>query len=208
MAATISFLTAGYNLNTSGLGFFGAGGFGQSVAVSAYQDTTYITDGAGLVQGPQGNNCKWIHSASGQLAGSVNLALQSIPNYQSTMNIHFVNDTPCRVQNGKFYIYDRTSTSNQSSGVLTYCCNIIHPLTTQTAGGSGGSTWQAPNGSSYMILTEYSNGGGYSPGLSGYGFNGISTSDASHDFYMVMSASPNSIGAKSLYGCLVSLEYL
>src|SRR3954465_7657346 len=102
--ATLSFLTGGFgqpinNLNGSGLGFFGAGGFGNSVAVAAYQDTTYITDGNGVSQGPQGNNVKWIHASSGQVAGTTNLLLQSIPNYQSTLNIRFSHTSAVRTQN-------------------------------------------------------------------------------------------------------------
>ena len=43
------------NLSGSGLGFYG-GGFGYSVAVGSYQDTTFITSSVGTTQGPQCNN--------------------------------------------------------------------------------------------------------------------------------------------------------
>lgn len=213
MAASIDFRTAGYlygiqSLNNSGLGFFGAGGFGQSVAVGAWQDTTYVTDGNGVSQGPQGNNTKWIHPASGQLAGSVNINLASLPNYQSTLNIHFTNDTPVRLQNSKVYIYDRISTSNLPSGVTTAVANIIHPNPTQGAGGSGSPTWEFPAGSSYINLSQFSNGVAFSPGQSGYGAQGGSTTDMTHDLYVAVSASPNSIGAKTYFGLLFSTEFL
>ncbi len=96
--AVINFYAGGYNfpinnLSGSGLGFFGAGGFGASVPVGSWQDTTFITNGNGTAQGPQVNNVKWIHSASGQLPGSTNVALINIPNYQGTLNIRFTHTT-------------------------------------------------------------------------------------------------------------------
>lgn len=213
MAASISFYTSGFgnaiqNLNNSGLGFFGAGGFGNSVAVGSYQDATYITDGNGVNQGPQGNNVKWIHPGSGQVAGSTNLALQSIPNGQSTFNVHFNNDTAVRTQNAKLYIYDRTSTSNPASGVTTAVSMIVHPAITQVAGGSGLSTWEFPAGSSYLNASVLNNGATFSPGTSGQSINGASTTDFNHDWYFAISANPNSIGSKTFFGLLFSTEFL
>src|SRR5579859_1315198 len=161
MAASIAFIGLGgsnysiANLNNSGLGFFGAGGFGQSVAVASYQDTTFITDGNGISQGPQVNNVKWIHPNSGQLPGATNVNLASLPNFQGTLNIHFTNDTPVRTQNAKLYIYDRISISNSSSGVTTAAANLIHPNPVQGAGGSGSPSYEFPNGSSYMNLSVF-----------------------------------------------------
>ena len=50
--ATINFYSGNLhvnNLSGSGLGFYG-GGFGYSVQVGAYQDTTFITNGTGTSQ--------------------------------------------------------------------------------------------------------------------------------------------------------------
>ncbi len=212
--ANIAFLGLGgsnysiSNLNNSGLGFFGAGGFGNSVAVGAYQGTTFITDGNGINQGPQVNNVMWIHPNSGQLAGSTNVNLTSLPNYQGTLQIQFTNSTPCRVQNSRLYIYDRTSTNNAASGVTTAVANLIHPGVTQITGGSGDTSWEFPSASSYILLSQYNNGGAFSPGTSGLGINGGASIDSQHDFYVAISASPNSIGSKFLYGALFSTEFL
>lgn len=213
MAATIGFLAGGYgfpinNLNGSGLGFFGSAGFGNSVAVGAYQGSTFITDGNGVSQGPQVNNVQWIHPASGAVQGGVVLNVQAIPNYQSTLNIHFTNTTPVRTQNAQLYIYDRTSTSNAPSGVTCAVVPIIHPYTGQTTVGSGSSQWEFPSGSSYVNLSVTSNQVLFSPGLSGYSPNGGATTDQTHDFYACISPSPNSVGAKTLFGCFIQLEYL
>ena len=59
--ASISFFagtTAINNLSGSGLGFFG-GSFGQSVQINQFQDTTFITDGAGTTQKGSANNVKY-----------------------------------------------------------------------------------------------------------------------------------------------------
>ncbi len=213
MAATINFLAGGFgtpinNLNNSGLGFFGAGGFGNSVAVGAWQSNTYLTDGAGVSLGPQCNNVQWTHAQSGTVQNGTNLALTSIPNYQSTLNIHFTNSSAVRVQNGKVYIYDRSSLSNPASGVTCVISNLIHPGLTQVTGGSGLTSWETPAGSSYVNITQLANGNGFSPGLSGLSPNGATTSDTTHDFYLAISASPNSVGSKSQFGLFASLEYL
>ena len=211
--ATLTFNTGGYltsinNLNGSGLGFFGSGGFGNSVAVGAYQDTTFITDGNGVSQGPQGNNVKWVHPSSGQVGGSTNVALTSLPNYQSTLNVRFNHTSSVRTQNARLYIYDRTSLSNAPTGVTCAVAHIVHPSTSQVTGGSGLSTWEFPSGSSYVNASTLSNGNSYSPGLSGQSPNGPSTTSLDHDWYFAISASPNSVGSKSLFGLWFQTEYL
>ncbi len=211
--ATIAFLAGGFgfpinNLNGSGLGFYGVGGFGTSVAVGAYQSTTYITDGNGTAQGPQVNNVQWTHASSGAVQGGTNLGLLKIPNYQSTLILQFSHTSAVRTQNAQLYIYDRTTVTNPASGVTTAVCPVIHPDTSQAVTGSGGSVWQFPAGSSYVNMSVLSNGGGYSPGQSGYSPNGIATVDMTHSFYAAISASPNSVGSKTLYGLYFQLEYV
>ncbi len=210
--ASINFSAGGYNfpinnLNNSGLGFFGPVGFGNSVAVGSYQDTTYVTDGNGINQGPQTNNVKWAHPNSGNVQGTI-VNLLNIPNYQGTLWINFNNTTPCRTQNAKLYIYDRVSTNNPPSGVTTAVSMIVHPTLTQIGVGSGLSNWEFPSASSYVNCSILSNGAGFSPGTSGQGTGGAGTIDSNHDWYFAISASPNSIGSKTFYGLLFSTEYL
>ena len=212
MAATISFLAGGYglpinNLNGSGLGFFGSS-FGQSVAVGAYQGSTYITDGNGVGQGPQVNNVQWAHPASGYVQTGTLVQNTKIPNYQSTLNVHFTNPIPVKTQNAQLYIYDRSNINNAPTGVTCFVLPVIHPDTSQATVGSGSTNWEQPFGSSYVNLSVYSNQVLYSPGLSGYGVSGGATVDMTHDFYVNISPSPNSVGAKTQFGLFVSLEFL
>lgn len=206
MVAAINFL-AGLNLPISnlagsGLGFYGVGGFGGSVQVGFWQGRTFITDSNGVNQGPEAPNVQYLNAASGILGQvGTGIALTCIPNYQATLNIEFTNDTPCQTQNIFVTIYDRTSPNNPASGVTTAVAEIIHANTTQSNTGSGNTTWQFPAGTGMMQLVN-------SPGTSGLSPNGAATVDTRHDWYIAMSASPNSIGSKTQFGMFVELEYL
>lgn len=203
--ASINFFANSYNLNGSGLGFYGAG-FGQSVNVGQYQDTTFITNSNGTAQGQQVNNIEYLNSASGIInSASSGVWLTQIPNYLATLNIQFTNASAVKAQNVKLYIYDRTSINNPASGVTTKVAELIHPDSIQNNNGSGSTTWASPAGSAVVMTLANSPGSG---GL--YAGNGSNStrSDTEHDWYLAISASPDSIGSKTLYGLYVSLEYL
>lgn len=187
-------------LNGSGVSFMGTA-FGSSVDVGAYQNTTWISNSNGTTAGPQLNSIAWTHPNSGSINGAASVHLTAIPNYLATINARFTHSTAIKTQNAKFRVYDRVSISNDPSGVLCKVYNIIHPNTAQDLTGSGGSTYTTPTGSS-VILSLHA-----SPGQSGLSPNGLATIDMRHDFYLAISASPNSIGSKTFAGYL-SLEYL
>lgn len=126
-----------------------------------------------------------------------------MPNQLASLNIRFNHSTPVRTQNARLRIFDRSSINNNASGVTTRVAELIHPSETQTGLlGSGNSSWQTPTGSSVvMSLTN-------SPGQSGLSPNGASTQDMNHDYYVAISASPDSIGSKTNYALYFSVEYL
>lgn len=189
------------NLSGSGLQFFGSAA-GNSVAVGEYQQTTYIGNGDGTQTGSQINNVKYQNVASGFLGSATSgIQVRCFPNYLATLNINFSHSTAVKTQNNRLYIYDRTSIANNASGVTTKVYECIHPTITNILDGSGGVFWQSPNGSSYMNLVS-------SPGQSGTSINGINTTQNTHDWYLAISASPDSIGSKTLYGLYFSTEYL
>jgi hypothetical protein len=207
--ALISFLADGLginNLNGSGLGFFGAG-FGQSVEVGAYQDSTYITDANGSKSVGVVNNNKYVDTGATQ-SGVYNndiaapRLLKQIPNRLATLEIRFTHDTAVKLQNTKLRIFDRSNINNGASGVVTKVAQIIHPYIVEANNGSGDATWSTPVGSS-VIMTL--NG---SPGMSGAWSVSTTHTDTEHSFYTLLSASPSSIGQKTQFGLYVSLEYL
>jgi len=87
--------------------------------------------------------------------------------------------------------------------VTTKVAQIIHPDPNQAnPSNSSDATWSTPTGSSVILSLVNS------PGISGGRPMGDYTTDTQHDWYTVISASPDSIGAKTLYGLYVELEYL
>jgi hypothetical protein len=201
--ATISFFASQNidNLNGSGLGFYGSA-FGSSVSVASYQDTTFITDSNGTIQGPQANNIKWTHPGSGSINGAASVELTKIPNYLATLKIQFSHTSAVKTQNAKGRIYDRSSINNAASGVTTKIAEVIHPDTVQNNNGSGDSTWLTPAGSS--VVVDFVS----SPGLSGHRPNAGNTTDRTHDWFAAISASPDSVGSKTLYAFYFECEYL
>jgi hypothetical protein len=190
------------NVSNSGLAFMG-GSWGASVAVGEYQQTTWISNGAGTVQGSQCNNIKYLDAASGIVNSATSgIPLTHIPNQDSTLRINFNHGSAVKLQNTVIRAYDRTSINNNPSGVTVQISESIHPNPVQGAGGSGDTSWTSIYGSGVTLsLTD-------SPGLSGLSPNGAETTDTNHDFYVNLSLSPDSIGSKSQVALYASLEYL
>lgn len=192
------------NLNGSGLGFYGSA-FGTSVSVGSYNDSTFITNSAGTTQGAQVENNKWTATNSGSINGLTMVNLLRIPNSLATLNVRFTHGSSVQTQNAKLRIYDRSSINNPASGVTTKVAEIINTDNTQTTNGSGDTAWLTPAGSAIIVDLAPS------PGMSGfYAGNGSNStrSDTRHDWFTAISASPDSIGSKTLYGLYISLEYL
>jgi hypothetical protein len=201
--ASIDFYTNNQPLNGSGIGFYGSSGFGYSVAVNAYNGRTYITDSTGTAYGPEGNNVYYTATSSGIIgnAGS-GVNILCVPDYQATLNARFSNSSPVRAQNAYLYSYDGVSLANPQSGVKIYAAQIVHPTTSQINNGSGNSTWTMISGATVLSCNN-----NFSPGMSGLSPNGASTTDTRHDYYFAISATPQSVGAKS-WKLGFGLEYL
>ena len=203
--AIFTFHSTGHDIGSSGIGFFGSAGFGSSVAVGLYNDSSYITNSNGTVAGPSLNNIKYSHPQSGIVNGSASpsgLLLTKITNAQSTLNIRFTHSTGVITQNAKLRIYDRSNINNPASGVTTKVAEIIHPSTSNSVAGSGSASWVTPGGSGTIL--DLAN----SPGMSGFSPNGSGTVSDRHDWFLALSSSPDSIGSKTQYAMWVELEYL
>jgi hypothetical protein len=99
-------------------------------------------------------------------------------------------------------IYDRSNINNDPSGVTCKVAEIIHPGDTQIPEGSGDTSWITAHGSAVVVDLVAS------PGISGLSPNGPETTQTDHDWYLAISASPDSIGSKTQFGLYCSLEYL
>lgn len=207
MAVDIQFLAgtdfAINDASESGLGFYGASGFGYSVPVGQYQGRTYITDATGVVEGPECDNIKYsdaTHAILGQVGTPV--LLTEIPNYLATLKIHFTSDDPVRVENAAVRIFDRTDIDEGPVGVTCKVAEIIHLDDVQNDNGSGDASWHTPAGSSDIVDLISS------PGESGIRPDGEDTLDTIHDWFLAISASPDTIGSKTEFALYFEMEYL
>ena len=236
--ATISFYagtTAINNLSGSGLGFFG-GSFGQSVEINSWQGSTFITNGTGSTNGGTANNVKYASDTTAYAVGvTPATGLKYIPNKYATCNIRFTNATTVKTQNVRLRVFDRANKNHPASGVVTRVVELLNPrLTYGTVEGSGDAKWWgssthdgtdvfssmqgSPNPSVRLPAGVNTVGGSgiivplaQSPGPSGFYAGGGNTNTGQytqHDWYVGVSASPDSVGSKTLYGLYVELEYL
>lgn len=215
-----------------GLGFYGLS-HGLSVPVGNTQDTTFITGEDGTDNHAQLHNTKYVSTGtSGSVAGSVSvngstpaISLDKLPNHLCPLNIRFENSDAVRVQECELRIFDKANIENAASGVTTYVYEARHPSASQTVTSlawrgrdTNDFTWfefNQSNGGSGIVMTP-------SPGASGLntsdqdssGFQGTTTDDdrdhtsTRHDWYVAISAKPESIGSKQDYALYFTLEYL
>lgn len=187
-----------YGLSTSGIGFYGADGFGYAVSVGEYNSTTYITNSNGTNQGPVCDNIKYSHPNSGVYSTGITANLRAIPNTFATINVRLVDSTSIQTQNTRLYIYDRSNRDSGPSGVTCKIAELIHPWASPAPTGSGSVSWVNGNGSSsYLTLSN-------SPGLSGFSAGAASQ----HDWYIAMTASPDSVGSKTQFGMWFQTEFI
>jgi len=212
----------------SGIGLFGAG-YAISVPVGEYQDSTWVTNSNGTASDQyQLNNTKFTSVSGVSFNGGAELQNWKVPNYYAPLKISFIHDTAVRVQNCKLRIFDRNDIGNMASGVVTKVYEVRHPNGSTSASGLahrgiGNHSWVEfdPEEAMFdMVLTS-------SPGLSGLntvagevvpateaGFTswntqlGAALQSTRHDWFLMLSASPDSIGSKTNYAAWFSCEYL
>ena len=216
----------------SGVGFFG-GGFGISVPVAQYQDSSYVTNSNGTSSGVKLNNTQYVSISGISHNGGVTAGTSGIPNYYAPLNVRFEHSEAVRVQNCKLRIFDRNDIAKHASGVTTQVFEIRHPHPTEvhnTGSGSlvyrgtdnyGWAEYQSPEVMADLAFTASPGTSGLNtsaaevlPSGAGDGYMNWLTNEGSahqslqHDWYIALSASPDSIGSKTDYGLYFTLEYL
>jgi len=156
-----------------------------------------------------------------------------VPNYYAPLNIRFTHTTGVRVQNCKLRIFDRNDITRQASGVTSKVFECRHPegsaahnvhSGTLAHRGVTGYAWTEFDPTEVLADLAFT----ASPGLSGLntssaetlpsglddgGINWLTNEGAAHvstahDWYVALSASPDSIGSKTDFGLYFTLEYL
>lgn len=170
------------------LGFFGAG-FGFSIRVGEYNNTSYVTNDDGTTNHGQVPNLKWANSSGAYVASELTATeLLNIDNSEATLRIKLETDSAVQTQNTSFRAFDRSNINNNPSGVTVYACEIIKP--SPTVRGSGDTSWTqiAGSGSTLSMADQ-------------------TTETGVHYFYVGLSVTPTSIGEK-LFGLYWESEFL
>jgi hypothetical protein len=204
------------SLSGNGLGFYSSVGFGGPVPIGDWQGRTFVVDPSGLSAVAEVDNCRYANPTGvtiGQTGGVI--TLNRLPNYLATLNVRATFDTPTRVTDAAFWVFDGVNQQDLAAaavGVRTALYEVSHLDNAQTPVGSGGPgtpivsgahAWRvfepgAPSAS--MACTS-------SPGTSGARPSGANTLDTRHDWYFAMSVSPTSAGSKR-WGMGFTYNYL
>ncbi len=196
--------------SSQALGFYGDDGFGDPIELGEYNGRTFLTNSAGTSQGIECDNCKltgdgaWTGGGgiSGVIVGQIGdgIGIQSLPNYQATINVRFTNASEMRTQNASILVHDGDEV-NAPTGLNVYGAEIIHSGVIQDDTGIGDNVWLLLDGAgSELGLVE-------APGTSGFSQDGPATIDRRHDWYVAMSVTPT-MPSNRLFYFTISLEYL
>jgi hypothetical protein len=150
--------------------WFNAAAFGDNVAVSSYQDSTHISNSSDVHQCSSNHvhNTKYVASGTMSLDGAGTANLSTLTTGNAPLKINFSDASSVATSVGKFYAYDGTTDATAMVGVAV-----------QAAEAGTSSAWVAANGSGAALSLAD---------------QGAATS---HDFYIAISVSPTSAGAKT-----------
>lgn len=165
---------------TDKFGFYGAA-FNTAVEVSAYQTTTHVENVSNVEQCATYhiNNTKYVDSTHVIINGaaSAELAANVPTNAQCPLKLTFADAASVATSAATFWAYDGSTASEVPTGVTFQC------------GEKSDTTWTNAEGSAAALtLTN----------------QGAATS---HDFYIFMSASPESVGVKTAFALEIQLTY-
>jgi len=172
------------------VGFFGAG-FGFSIRVGEFNNTTFRTNANGTSDGAQLPNLRFAN-VSGAFAGASVVAeeLLEINNSETTLKITLTTDNPIQTQNTNFRAFDRVSINNDPSGVTIRAAEMRKDQS--LVRGSGNTNWLVVAGSGSVRTL----------------FDQTTENNTVHDFYVGLTGTPNSIGEKTEIGFYFETEFL
>ena len=163
---------------TDRLQFAGASGFDAKVTVAAYNDTTHVKSSANA-DDSSGNTPKNNKYISGTTAdwGDGVENLNLITDAECALKINFSDAASVAITGAIFYAYDGVTTTDVPTGV------------TFQAAEQGAANWVNAEGSAAAVTLA------------------DSAAATSHDYFIAVSASPESVGLKSAFALRVELTY-
>lgn len=171
------------------VGFFGAS-FGFSIRVGEYNQTTRRTNANGTSDGGSMPNIRFANS-SGAYVGAEPAAteLLEVDNSESTIGIRLITDNAVGTQNASFRAFDRSDINNNPSGVTIRAAEMLKP--SPVVRGSGDVSWSVVAGSGNVLSLDDQ-----------------TAAATTHDWYISLTATPNSIGEKTNIGFYFETEFL
>jgi hypothetical protein len=167
------------------LQFAGAGGFDSKITVGAYNDTTHVKSSVGANDSSANtpNNNKFISQSGGTGGdsqadwGDGTEDLDAITTAEATLKINFADGASVVTEDAIFYAYDGSTTTAVPTGVTFQCAEV------------GDANFTNAEGSAAALTIN------------------DDTASTSHDYYIVVSASPESVGLKDAFSVRIELTY-
>ena len=159
---------------------FSDGTFDNPITVSSYNDGTHVrsSGGADSSDGNSPHNSKYLTSSTVSVNGGASANLDTVTTANCPIKITVGESTNITVTDISLYAYDGTTTTDAPVG-----------MTVQLAE-QGDSTWTQAHGSGSALSISDS-----------------STPAEDHDFFVLASASPTSVGVKSASKIRVEFTY-
>lgn len=158
---------------------FAAATFGSAIVVGQYQDSMHIETNVGgnKSNGNTPHNTKYVASGTCSLNGGGTVAVNSISTANCPLKINFAHASAVAVSGHKIYAYDGVTTTAVPTDVTFYIAQ------------QGDAAWTNAEGSAAAKnVTD-------------------SPSATSHDFFFLISASPESVGSKTAFRIRDELTY-
>lgn len=175
--------------NNDTAGFFGAG-FGFSIRVGEYNNTSYVTNDNGTTNFGALPNLMYANTSGAYVASElVATELLEVDNQEATLKIKLTTDSDVQTQNTSFRAFDRVNIDNNPSGVTVYAAEINKPSTSFR--GSGDINWTSVAGSGSTLSLDDQ-----------------LLSSGVHVWYIGLSVTPTSIGEKTDLGFYFETEFL
>ena len=158
---------------------FAGGTFDSAITVSSYNDSTHVESNVGAddSSGNTPHNNKYLTSNTVSLNGAGSTSLSATTEAACALKYNFAHGSAVAVTGHTFYAYDGTTTTAVPTGV------------TFQASEQGDANWTNAEGSAAAVsITD-------------------SASATSHDFFLQVSASPESVGEKTAFKLRSELTY-
>lgn len=158
---------------------FAGGTFDSAITVGEYNDSTHVEDESTSADNSDGKIPNNVkYVASGTGDwGDGTESLANILDGECTLKINFAHGSAVAVSSHTLYAYDGTTTTEVPTGVTFQCAE------------GGDAAWTNAEGSASALAID------------------DSSSSTSHDFYIAVSASPESVGEKTDFVIRDELTY-